>query len=165
MAKSQVQNNIGVHEEYIPVVRNFGVNPQNRELCDNGHKMVLKTTTPYRAGFAVCRQCRGNITKDQIKKGYYNCAIDKSDYHRDLAYCVAINEKRKEEIKKNRDKNYSSPTRLDVNQFDQNENENHFIESIGTLGNKRKKGDHAESGENKTSHELKKINDKRHDEK
>ena len=98
-----MQNNIGVHEEYIPVVRKFGVNPQN--------------------------------------------------------------EKKKEEIKKNRDKNYSSPTRLDVNQFDQNENENHFIESIGTLGNKRKKGDHAEGGENKTSHELKKINDKRHDEK
>jgi len=43
--------------------------------------MKMITTTSYDNGYAICKKCRLDITKDQVAAGYYNCSIDKDDYH------------------------------------------------------------------------------------
>ena len=58
-----------------------------KSTCDNGHKLNLITTTAYRSGVAGCDRCGKMITKEQIAAGYYNCSVDKSDYHKD---CTSI---------------------------------------------------------------------------
>ena len=70
----------------------------NRYLCERGgHQLKLINTTTYGPGYASCNKCGLDITKDQIAAGYYNCALDQSDYHKE---CLDPDEP-KEEIKKN----------------------------------------------------------------
>jgi hypothetical protein len=48
-----------------------------------GHQVKIINTTTYKTGYAICKLCTNNITATQIATGYYNCSIDKFDYHKD----------------------------------------------------------------------------------
>jgi len=35
-----------------------------KSTCDNGHKLVLETTTTYGPGYAICNRCNKAITRE-----------------------------------------------------------------------------------------------------
>ena len=56
-------------------------------LCENNHELYLQVCTSHSAFKATCNKCDEDITKEQSKTGYYNCSIDKTNFHKD---CVEL---------------------------------------------------------------------------